>query len=188
MLHLRSHLPSGATPPQRRPRRRSAGPWIALLIAAGAPLTACVSDSSDDAAADPDRPTTSTPRGSGTADDANSAGTADAADTADPGGELAPEVRAKLDPVLLDVVQQGGSADDELTVIVSLARPADDAMLADLAEAGLTVRSTIGDILTGSIRRDRLPDLAADERVVVIEGSRDLGPGDDPDEPDEPTG
>lgn len=98
---------------------------------------------------------------------------------------------SKLDPVLRDTLEarkakrgdfDDGSADDaskpeaspNLEVLIALQGPpgADD--IAELTERGLTVRSTIGEILTGMVALDQVEAVAAYDAVVTIESSRPL--------------
>jgi len=92
----------------------------------------------------------------------------------------------KLDPSLAMIVELAQAGDPTVSmdnaeaavvsVMVALSRPASGADLARLTSAGLTVRSEIGDILTGTIPVDRLEAVAADPNVVAIEGSRPMAP------------
>jgi hypothetical protein len=91
----------------------------------------------------------------------------------------------KLDPALqqlADDVRTQEACDgtpDQVSVLVALSSPPDADDRARLEAAGLKVRSQVGDVLTGSIFADRLEAVAADPKVVAIEGSRPLEPEDD---------
>lgn len=87
----------------------------------------------------------------------------------------------KLDPTLLSLVESDEARDDAakdragsaptIDVLVALTRRADAELLADLASRGLSVRSVVGDILTGSVDRGNVRNLAAADDVVRIDAS-----------------
>lgn len=84
----------------------------------------------------------------------------------------------KFDPTLLEKIESSSASEQNevLDIMVALARPADEHELEQLREAGLDLRSTIGDILTGSIKLGRLSKLAESGLVIQIEASRPLYP------------
>lgn len=92
---------------------------------------------------------------------------------------------SKVDPALAARLEErgGGSeerpsptVDDTLAVIVSLRRPADDDLLADLATRGLQVRSVIGDVVTGAVALDDVLRVTASADVVSLDGGGRLAP------------
>lgn len=91
----------------------------------------------------------------------------------------------KLDPELArmaeDCRRNNMSDLTEVVVMVALAAPPDASDTAALEAAGLTVRSQVGDIMTGTIAVDHLEAVAAHPSVVAIEGSRPLDPEADED-------
>jgi hypothetical protein len=88
----------------------------------------------------------------------------------------------KLDPALQQLAddvrsqEPGYGTPHQVSVLVALSSPPDADDTARLEAAGLKVRSRVGDVLTGSIVADRLEAVAADPKVVAIEGSRRLDP------------
>ena len=91
----------------------------------------------------------------------------------------------KLDPTLQRLADEARALEgcegppDPVSVLVALSSPPGPDDTARLEAAGLKVRSQIGDVLTGSIEAGRLEAVAADPKVVAIEGSRPLEPEDD---------
>lgn len=85
----------------------------------------------------------------------------------------------KLDPVLQEHLERADALHDasqRIDVLVSLTRPPDDAVLADLAERGLDVRSVAGDILTGAVALAAVTTVAESDAVVSIDAGGRLGP------------
>lgn len=82
----------------------------------------------------------------------------------------------KFDPVLLELIEtcSATEANKTLDVLVGLSKAADETELNRLREIGLDLRSTIGDIVTGSIKICDLSRLAASPLVIQIESSRPL--------------
>lgn len=87
----------------------------------------------------------------------------------------------KLDPRLKAQVEAhaarapgGIEAADVVEVLVGLDGPASDSDLAALKASGLSVRSVIGDVLTGTIPAEKVAAVAAHPRIVKIESSGDL--------------
>ena len=86
----------------------------------------------------------------------------------------------KLDPGLLDLVEQAergvvaGTAIVQL--LIGLNAPLTPADRNDLVARGLSVRSEIGDVLTGSIAVGQLRALAESPHVVKLELSAPLFP------------
>jgi len=84
----------------------------------------------------------------------------------------------KLDPRLLELVQSvdGGRGDSEATVevLVALDAPIDAGVREELTARGLSLRSEIGTILTGTIRLKDVSRLASSPRVVKLEASAPL--------------
>lgn len=87
-------------------------------------------------------------------------------------------VTEKLDPNLKARVEAGSGAEagDVVEVLIGLDRSASDGELAALKAAGLTVRSVIGDVLTGTVPVAAVAAVAAHPRVVKIEASGSLQP------------
>jgi hypothetical protein len=89
-------------------------------------------------------------------------------------------VSEKLDPGLLDLVEQADRGIVAGTAIVQLLiglnAPLTPADRNDLVARGLRVRSEIGDVLTGSIAVGQLRELAASPHVVKLELSGPLFP------------
>jgi subtilisin family serine protease len=65
--------------------------------------------------------------------------------------------------------RRGKADEDEVLVLVQCSGEADD-----LREAGLTIRSEIGDVFTGTIAVGKLGDLAEVDGVELIESSREM--------------
>jgi len=83
----------------------------------------------------------------------------------------------KLDPILAAMLDDPlHEADREVVLMVGLSAAATDAVLADLRGRGLTVRSTIGDILTGAAPLGRVAAIADHPAVVKIEAATPLAP------------
>ena len=90
----------------------------------------------------------------------------------------------KLDPQLAQIAEESAAAEGQfgmaapetVTVMVALLTAPDAAALQRLAAAGLTVRSAVGDVVTGTIPANRLAAVAAQPDVVAIEGSRPMAP------------
>lgn len=83
----------------------------------------------------------------------------------------------KLDPVLAAMLDDPlHEADREVVVMVGLAAAATDAVLAELRGRGLTIRSTIGDVLTGTATLGRVAAIAAHPAIVRIEAATPLQP------------
>ena len=82
----------------------------------------------------------------------------------------------KLDPVLLERIETASANEknEVMEVMVALARVPDEVELEQLRTAGLKVRSTIGDIMTGSILLGKVSQLADSAIVIQIEASRPL--------------
>jgi hypothetical protein len=87
-------------------------------------------------------------------------------------------VREKLDPRLLELIEQAdaGLVEPSTTVdvLVGLDVPIDASIRSELASRGLSLRSAIGTVLTGSIRVVDAERLAASERIVKLESSAPL--------------
>jgi len=87
-------------------------------------------------------------------------------------------VREKLDPRLLELVEQADAGllppATTVDVMVGLDVPIDAAIRDELASRGLSLRSMIGTVLTGSIRLVDAERLAAFERIVKLESSAPL--------------
>ena len=82
----------------------------------------------------------------------------------------------KLDPTLRSIADNPPSleASRELQVIVALSGEADDETIKLLKSCGMSTRSVIGSIVTGSISVENLTNLAGCESVVKVEGSGPL--------------
>ena len=87
---------------------------------------------------------------------------------------------SKLDPNLLESLDQLESglseADREVQVIIGLGSAADASVEADLERRGLTLRSRVGNVLTGSIALGNVRRLAEADCIVKIEMSAPLYP------------
>jgi hypothetical protein len=84
---------------------------------------------------------------------------------------------SKLDPALAAMVDDPqADPNREVTVLVGLTQPSNEAMLQSLRERGLTVRSVIGDVLTGVAALARMPAIAAHPNVIKIEAGAPLVP------------
>jgi hypothetical protein len=87
-------------------------------------------------------------------------------------------VSDKLDPQLLALVEQSeaGQLDSQsvVDVLVGLDAPLDPARSRDLTARGLTIRSEIGTVLTGSIQLQDVARLAASEHVIRVDASTPL--------------
>lgn len=85
----------------------------------------------------------------------------------------------KLDPKLLQVVEKAHadtSAGAVVQVLVGLDAALDETQRKDLASRGLTVRSEIGTVLTGSVAVQDVRRLAESPRVTKIELSGPMFP------------
>lgn len=87
-------------------------------------------------------------------------------------------MRNKLDPHLLDLVQQAKarklSPETTIDVLVGLTIPLTPALRQELQSRGLNPRSEIETVLTGSIRLGDVARLADIAQVVKIEASAPL--------------
>jgi hypothetical protein len=91
------------------------------------------------------------------------------------------EPGAKLDPVLSELVERAARSlaagpAELVTVLVSLREACDERVREELETAGLTVRSVVGDIVTGVVAVDDLVRLALVPAVLTIEGGRPMEP------------
>lgn len=85
------------------------------------------------------------------------------------GEKLDPNLRAKVEA---HAASTGGiESADIIEVLIGLDRPASDADLEMLKTTGLSVRSVLGDVLTGTIPTGKVAAVAAHPRVVKIEAS-----------------
>ena len=76
----------------------------------------------------------------------------------------------KLDPALAELLADPQiDADRFVAVLIGLRAPASDAVLQELRDRGLTLRSVIGDVLTGAAPLSRMDAIAAQPEVVRIE-------------------
>jgi hypothetical protein len=82
----------------------------------------------------------------------------------------------KLDPMLRDLVERADVRPAAVDVLVALDAPLDSRSRRDLAERGLTVRSDVGTIVTGSIELGDVGRLAESEQVVKVEAAAPLFP------------
>ncbi len=84
----------------------------------------------------------------------------------------------KLDPHLREIVEASVDHHDRraLAVIVGLQRTADAQQMKELRAAGLKARSTIGDIITGTVFSADLARVAEHPLVTTIEASRPMLP------------
>ena len=87
----------------------------------------------------------------------------------------------KLDPVLAAMLEDPAlEADREVTVMIGLAAAPTERTLAELRALGLSVRSVVGDVLTGSARLGRIVEISAHPAIVRIEAATPLHPEDTP--------
>ena len=87
----------------------------------------------------------------------------------------------KLDPVLAAMLEGPAlEADRELTVMIGLSAAPTERTLAELRALGLSVRSVVGDVLTGSARLGRIVEISAHPAIVRIEAATPLHPEDTP--------
>lgn len=83
----------------------------------------------------------------------------------------------KLDPVLAAMLDDPAvESDREVVVMVGLGAAATDQTLAELRARGLTVRSVIGDVLTGTASLRRVNEIATHPAIVKIEAATPLHP------------
>jgi len=82
----------------------------------------------------------------------------------------------KLDPNLQAIVESAAASAGTVQVIVGLRAPASEGQLKALRDSGLQVRSVIGDVLTGSAKVERIPEIAEHGMVTKIEASSPLFP------------
>ncbi len=86
----------------------------------------------------------------------------------------------KLDPRLLELIenaaQDARDLETTLVILLGLDTNLDPDTRHDLEARGLSVRSVIGDVLTGTVRLQDVPQLAASPRVRSIELSSALYP------------
>ena len=86
----------------------------------------------------------------------------------------------KLDPRLLELVEHAegatGEAETVINVLVGLDAPLDAESRAALVNKGLTIRSELGNVLTGSIKLKDVTSVASSPRVVKLELSGPLYP------------
>ncbi|RQH12661.1 hypothetical protein [Bradyrhizobium sp. RP6] len=84
----------------------------------------------------------------------------------------------KLDPHLRQILAESVDQPDPrpLTVIVGLQSAADPRQMNELRAAGLRARSTMGDIITGTILSTDLVRIAEHPLVTTIEASRPMHP------------
>lgn len=87
--------------------------------------------------------------------------------------KLDPSLKARVEALAVGAGAAGGGieAADIVEVLIGLDGPASDAELAALKASGLTVRSVIGDVLTGTIAAGAVAGVAAHPKVVKIEAS-----------------
>lgn len=94
--------------------------------------------------------------------------------------KLDPNLKARVEALAVGAGAAGGresasiDAADMVEVLVGLDGPASDAELAALKASGLSVRSVLGDVLTGTIPAGRVAGVAAHPKVVKIEASGGL--------------
>lgn len=81
----------------------------------------------------------------------------------------------KLDPRLEEILESDDHI-DQVDVLVGLRVPIDDEIRTDLVSRGLTPRSEIGTVLTGSIARADVQRLAESAHVTKIEAGAPLFP------------
>lgn len=86
----------------------------------------------------------------------------------------------KLDPRLSELVESADSGDGDrlapVDVLVAIDIELDDAVRDTLTSRGLTVRSELGTILTGSIKIGDVQRLAESSNVVKLEAGTSLYP------------
>lgn len=83
----------------------------------------------------------------------------------------------KLDPALAAMLDDPQTdSNREVSVLIGLTQPGNEAMLQSLRERGLTVRSVIGDVLTGVAPLASMPAIAAHPDVIKIEAGAPLRP------------
>lgn len=83
----------------------------------------------------------------------------------------------KLDPILAAMLDDPAvESDREVVVMVGLGGSATDETVAELRARGLTVRSVIGDVLTGTASLGRMGEIAAHPAIVKIEAATPLHP------------
>lgn len=82
----------------------------------------------------------------------------------------------KLDPQLLSMTETDALSDNELRVMIGLTAEPDAKDIAQLEQAGLTVGSIIGKILTASVCVKDLRAVADCPQVERIEGGGSLMP------------
>jgi hypothetical protein len=76
----------------------------------------------------------------------------------------------KLDPALAELLADPQiDIDRTIAVLIGLRAPASDVVLQELRDRGLTLRSVIGDVLTGSAPLSRMGAIAQQPEVVRIE-------------------
>jgi hypothetical protein len=94
------------------------------------------------------------------------------------GAEKGDHMQEKLDPRLLALVESAGTDAEAsagtVDVLVGLDLPLDASTRNDLTSRGLTLRSDVGTVLTGSIKIGDVARLARSERVVKVEASAPL--------------
>lgn len=83
----------------------------------------------------------------------------------------------KLDPILAAMLDDPlAEADREVVLMVGLAGAATDQTLAELRGRGLSVRSVVGDVLTGTAPLGRVAAIADHPAIVKIEAATPLQP------------
>ena len=121
----------------------------------------------------------------------------DTSEPVEPAEPNAPHTPSKLDPMLQErldgrnaghaVADSDGDSDTEeseteqLEVIIALMAPPTSDDIDVMAERGLTVRSAIGDILTGVVAIDAVEHLSTYDAILKIESSTTLGVEQTPD-------
>ncbi|MDJ0825463.1 MAG: hypothetical protein QNJ16_08170 [Rhodobacter sp.] len=89
------------------------------------------------------------------------------------------DMAQKLDPELLVLAESPPSATEAaepIQVLIGLDHALNDADEAALTAAGLTIRSKVGDVLTGTIAVRDLQALAEVDGVLRVESSRPMAP------------
>jgi len=89
------------------------------------------------------------------------------------------DMAKKLDPELFALTEAGTASLAEkgpIPVMVGLTRAPTEADEGALAQAGLAIRSRVGDVLTGTIAPSALGALAEVECVIRVEASRPMFP------------